>query len=329
MTEQSFIQRRSGIWNEFSCLVRGNKQDLKKGATQFVKRYREITQDLNTAKANGYDPVIIERLNALVNEGNQILYSQHSLPFKPLMNFLLNTFPQKVRLQWKGILASSLLFYGIAFLFGLICVHFPGISSDFLPEYELNDIERMYDPDSNNYLKPRKVSGDADMFGYYIYNNISIAFRTFAGGIFAGIGSLFFLCFNAGIIGIIGGHLISAGFANTFIPFVIAHGAFELNAIVFCAHAGLLLGYSFFVTKGLSRTASIKKAGQDAFPIIAGSALMLVLAAVIEAFWSSNHHFPMQLRIGAGIVCWVFVLCYFLLAGRTLPEKTPRQNDDI
>ena len=327
MTEQSFIQRRSNIWNEFSVLARGNRQDLKKGAVQFVKQYREITQDLNTAKANTYDPVLIERLNALVNEGNQILYSQHTLPFKPLINFLLKTFPQKVRSQWKGILASALLFYGIMFLFGLMCVHFPDMSGDLISKYELDSMERMYDPNSYNYLKPRNVSGEADMFGFYIYNNISIAFRTFAGGIFAGIGSLFFLCFNAGIIGIIGGHLIGVGYANTFIPFVIAHGAFELNAIIFSAHAGLLLGYSFFVTKGLSRSASIKKAGQAAFPIIAGSALMLVLAAVIEAFWSSNYSMPIQVRIGAGIACWVFVLFYFLFAGRTFAKKNPRQGN--
>ena len=326
MTEQSFVQRRNRIWNEFSVLVRGNRRDLKEGAVKFVGRYREITQDLNTAKANGYDPVIIERLNALVNEGNQILYSQHALPFKPLIRFIIKTFPEKVRSQWRGILASSLLFYGIAFLFGLMCIHFPGISKDLISEYQLKYMEQMYDPESANYLTPRNVSGDADMFGYYIYNNISIAFRTFAGGIFAGIGSLFFLCFNAGIIGIIGGHLIGEGYANTFVPFIIAHGAFELTAIVFCAHAGLLLGYSFFVTKGLSRAASIKKAGQEAFPIIAGSALMLVIAAVIEAFWSSNHHFPMYLRIGSGIACWVFVLLYFLFSGRISSAEKTNEN---
>ena len=326
MTEQSFIQRRNHIWNEFSVLVRGNKKELKKGAVKFVNRYREITQDLNTAKANGYDPVIIERLNALVNEGNQILYSQYTFPFKNFFNFITKTFPQKVRSQWKGILASMLLFYGIMFFFGIMCVYFPDISGDLLPNDELSSMEHMYNPESSLYLTPPNVSGNADMFGYYIYNNISIAFRTFASGIFAGFGSLLLLCFNAGIFGIIGGYLISIGYAKTFIPFVIAHGAFELTAIVFFAHAGLLLGYNFFITKGLSRAASIKKAGQDALPIIAGSTLMLVLAAAIEAFWSSNYHYPIQLRIGAGIVCWVLVLLYFLFAGRNSAKSETGEN---
>ena len=316
MTEQSFIQRRNGVWEEFSFLVKGDKKFLIKGAVPFIRCFREITQDLNTAKAHSFDPVIIERLNSLVNEGNQILYSQHIWPFKTLVNFITTTFPQKVRLHWRGILAATLLFYGIAFFFGFICVYSPGFARDIIPYYQLYDIEYMYNPESGHFLMPRNITNDADMFGYYIYNNISIAFQIFAGGIFAGIGSLFFLCLNAGYMGIIGGHLTEIGYAKTFFPFVIAHSAFELTAIVFSAYAGLLLGYRFFITRGLSRGASIKKAGEDALPIIAGSALMLFIAAVIEAFWSSKHLFPAELRIAAGAAAWVFVLLYFLLAGR-------------
>jgi len=323
MTEKAFLERRNNIWNEFSTLVRGNKSDLKKGAVSFIRLFREITQDLNTAKANGYDPEIIERLNALVNEGNQILYSRRELPLKSFAGFILFTFPQKVRLHWRGILASLLLFYGITFFFAFLCAAFPDISSELLPARELRQIESMYNPDNSRFLKPREITNDADMFGFYIYNNISIAFRTFAGGIFAGFGSLLFLCINAGFLGIIAGHLTSIGYAQTFYPFVIAHGAFELNAIVFSAYAGLLLGYRFFITNGLSRGESVKKAGKDAFPIIAGSALMLVLAAVLEAFWSSKYLWPQQFRIGSGVFFWVFLLLYFLLTGRNA-EKNPQ-----
>lgn len=34
------------------------------------------------------------------------------------------------------------------------------------------------------------------MFGYYIMNNIGIAFQTFASGLLFGLGSLFFPCFS-------------------------------------------------------------------------------------------------------------------------------------
>ena len=321
MTEQNFIQRRSQVWNDFSNLIRGSRYELKKGATYFVSCFREITQDLNTAKVNNFDPAIIERLNALVNEGNQILYKQHGWPLKTLARFILRTFPQKIRSNWRGILASFLLFYGIALFFAFLCVSFPDVSKEFISYSELKNYENMYNPDNSYYLTPRDVSSDADMFGFYIFNNISIAFRTFAGGIFAGFGSLLILCINAGLMGIIGGHLINAGYTNTFFPFIIAHSAFELTAVVFSAYAGLLLGYRFFITNGLSRGASVKKAGQDAFPIIAGSALMLVIAAAIEAFWSSKHMLPFWVRIGTGIGMWILVLMYFLLAGRISAKR--------
>jgi len=177
-------------------------------------------------------------------------------------------------------------------------------------------IEDMYDPESSYFLIPRDVSSDADMFGFYIYNNISIAFRTFAGGIIAGIGSLFFLCTNAVYFGVTCAHIINIGFPETFFPFIITHSAFELTAIIFSAHAGFVLGYSFFIRKGLCRGASVQKAGKTALPIIAGSAIMLVVAAVIEAFWSSRHMLPLSLRLGVGVLMWFLVLGYFLLAGR-------------
>jgi len=316
MTEENFLNRRNEAWNEFSVLLRADKLNPGKEAHSFIQRFREITQDLNIAKANSYDPAVIERLNILVNEGSQILYSRRSWPVKKAALFILETFPQKIRLNWRGILSSALLFYGITLFFGFLCFHFPDIPAELIPLRELSSVESMYNPESKSYLTPRDITNDADMFGYYIYNNISIAFRTFAGGIFAGIGSLFFLCVNAGFLGIVAGHLINSGFSVTFFPFIIAHGAFELNAVIFSAYAGLLLGYRFFITNGLSRGAAVKKAGQDAFPIIAGSALMLIIAAVIEAFWSSKHLYPVQLRIGAGISLWIFVLLYFLLAGR-------------
>ncbi|MDR0487608.1 MAG: stage II sporulation protein M [Treponema sp.] len=316
MTEQNFLQRREPVWNEFAVVVRGKRSQLKKKAVPFVLQFRELTQDLNTARAYGFDPAIVERLNTLVNEGNQILYGQHDWSLKAPVRFILQSFPQKVRSRWRGILAVSLFFYGLAFFFGFLCVRFPDIAGELVSASSLAAIEEMYNPESEHFLVPRDVSNDADMFGFYIYNNISIAFRTFAGGILAGFGSLLILCINAGNLGVVEGHLINVGYAKTFIPFVIAHSAFELTAVVFSAYAGMLLGYRFFVTGGLSRGASIKKAGQDALPIIAGSTLMLVIAAVIEAFWSSKHYLPFALRIGSGICIWVLLLLYFLVAGR-------------
>jgi len=125
MTEQIFIQQREPVWNEFAKLIAGKRSDLKKGAVSFVHEFREITQDINTAKSCGFDPAIIERLNALINEGNQILYARRNWTLKEPLKFIWRTFPQKVRSQWKGILAVTLLFYGFNIFFPFYASVFP------------------------------------------------------------------------------------------------------------------------------------------------------------------------------------------------------------
>jgi uncharacterized membrane protein SpoIIM required for sporulation len=316
VTQQVFISQREKFWNEFEALVRGGKSGLRKKASWFPQGYRELTQDLNTAKAHGFDPFIIERLNSLVLEGSQILYASRSFSLKAIADFALRIFPQAVRSQWRSFAAALLLFYGLAFFFGFLCVRNPSIVFMLMGEDTIESLEEMYDPDSYHYLEPRDVSSDADMFGFYIYNNSSIAFRTFAGGILGGIGSIVLLCFNGVFLGAAAAQLINAGFGGTFFPFIIGHSSFELTAICLSAQAGLLLGYRFFVTKGLSRPASIKQAGKTALPIIAGAACMLVIAACVEAFWSSRFTMPVQLRYGAGAAGWVLLTLYFILAGR-------------
>ncbi|MCL2069579.1 MAG: stage II sporulation protein M [Treponema sp.] len=316
MTQQSFVSRREKSWDEFESAIRGGRKEQKIRAASFPQGYRELCQDLNTARAHGFDPSIIDRLNSLVLEGNQILYSRRSWSPKAAMDFVLEVFPRTVRSQWRSLGAVFLTFFGLLFFFTFLCVRAPNMVYQLLGEDTVTGLEEMYNPESSHYLTPRDISGDADMFGFYIYNNISIAFRIFAGGILLGLGSLIILCLNAVFIGAAAGHIINAGFGETFFPFVIGHSSFELSAIVLAAQGGLLLGYSLFFTRGLSRSSSLKLAGKKALPIIAGAALMLVLAACIEAFWSSRHEFPPALRYGAGAAGWVLLVLYFVFTGR-------------
>jgi len=321
MTQQSFIKRREKFWNEFEAVLRGDRKNFASRSSWFPLGCRELTQDLNTARAHGFDPSIIDRLNSLVLEGSQVLYTGRSFSPGTAAHFVLRVFPQTVRSQWRSLAASLLMFYGLALFFCFVCVRNPNIVYQLLGEDVILNLEQMYDPSGSHYLEPRDVSSDADMFGFYIYNNISIAFRTFAGGILAGIGSLIILCFNGAFLGIAAGHIINAGFGETFFPFVIGHSSFELTAIVLSAQGGLILGWRLFLTRGLSRSASLKIAGKTALPIIAGAAIMLVIAACIEAFWSSHYEFPALLRYAAGAAGWIFLILYFAFSGLVIKGR--------
>ena len=323
MTQRNFIFKREQDWKELERLLtetgkKGSsaRSRIRERAAWFPRAFRQLTGDLNTARSNGYDPVLIERLNRLTLEGNQILYGSKPFSLKAFSTFLFQTFPRSVRAQWKSFCACFFIFFGLAVFTALLCVRFPGFIYELMSPWETMSLEDMYNPESPYYLKPREVSTDADMFGFYIYNNISLAFITFAGGLIAGIGSLFILAFNGIFIGAVAGHIINCGFYSTFFPFVIGHSAFELTAIILSAQAGFSLGYRLFITRGLSRGASLREAGKTAIPIISGSALMLVIAAVIEAFWSSRHELGTTIRIIAGSFMIFLVFFYFVFIGR-------------
>ena len=175
---------------------------------------------------------------------------------------------------------------------------------------EVRHIERMYDPEAGKIGREREADTDVFMFGFYIKNNISVAFRCFAGGMVIGIGTLLVLFFNGMFMGGIAGHLTRLDYVDTFYPFVVGHGSFELTAIVFSGAAGLRLGYAILNPGQLSRLDSLRKAGSDVVPMLYGIVLMLIIAAFLEAFWSSSTSLSIEVKYGVGAILWAMVLLY-------------------
>ena len=84
---------------------------------------------------------------------------------------------------------------------------------------QLAQFEKMYDP--HNAHLGRSSGTDLQMFGYYVMNNVSIAFRTFASGLFFGVGAIYVLAANGVLIGGVAGHLTAIGYGHPFWRFVV------------------------------------------------------------------------------------------------------------
>jgi uncharacterized membrane protein SpoIIM required for sporulation len=177
-------------------------------------------------------------------------------------------------------------------------------------------VEQMYDPSAEHFLREREASSDLLMFGFYIRNNIGIAYRTFAGGMLAGLGSLLILILNGLHIGAIAAHLDNVGFGEPFWSFVIGHGAFELTGIAISGAAGLRIGMALFAPGRRTRTDAMVLEARAAMPLIYGFTAMLLIAAFLEAFWSSIVFIPRETKLLVGAGLWTVVLSYLVLAGR-------------
>ena len=250
--------------------------------------------------------------------GHQQFYRHRSPLGGQLLGFILAGFPRLVRAEWRFVVAASLLFFGSLLLMGTLVYHFPDLVYGVMAPDQVAEMEKMYDPDARRIgrFSERDSGDDWVMFGYYIMNNIGIAFQTFASGLLFGLGSLFFLLFNGLMIGAVAGHLTQIGYGETFWSFVVGHGAFELTAIALAGAAGLKIGWALLVPGRLPRAEALRVAAGSSVRLVGGVIVFLLLAAFIEAYWSSMALASPTLKYAVGAALWLLVLAYLLLAGR-------------
>ena len=320
MKQAQFEKRHLASWQRFArqlAALEHNKLASKE-CEAFASQYRQICQQLALAEARGYSSHLIDRLQQLTLRGHQQFYRHRSHLGARTIAFILGGFPQQVRNQWRFVLAASLLFYGGLLAMGLLVFFVPELVYSVIDPAQVQSMESMYDPDAQRLgrFAERGSSDDWVMFGYYIMNNIGIAFQTFASGLLFGLGSLFFLAFNGLMIGAVAGHLSGIGYGETFWSFVIGHGAFELNAIVLAGAAGLMLGWALLAPGRYPRGEALRLAAQKAIQLLTGAALFLLIAAFIEAYWSSMTYTGANVKYVVGAGLWLLVLAYLLFAGR-------------
>lgn len=339
MTPNEFVRRHEQEWKQLEALIAtrsGRKKPYRRlphtpdgldtnlmpeplaDDADFPSLYRRTCLHLALARERHYPPALIERLDRLALSGHQTLYSARSHLLHSVAQFFVHGFPALIREHARLFWLASALLYLPALLMGLL-VHFQPEMIYSLFDYDaVHKLEKMYR--DGGALEPEAGSGRAaienfKMFGFYIKHNISIGFQCFAFGLLFGLGTLFYLVFNGLIFGAISAHLIHQGSAVRLFQFVIAHGAFELTAIVLCGMAGLLLGRALISPGRRRRNEALTLAAGSAIQIVYGATAMLLIAAFIEAYWSSGAYLPVTGKFIVGGLLWALVAAYFLFMG--------------
>ncbi|MFK7815772.1 MAG: stage II sporulation protein M [Gammaproteobacteria bacterium] len=328
MKQIQFENKYNSGWKKFSYLVNDLEKSKKNQKSNLLERYdfprqyREVCNQFAIAKQRHYSPILIERLHTLVLKGHEQVYRNKTIWLWRVIEFLSSSFPSLIRKHYKIFWLATALFYIPAIAMGISCFKNSEIIYSVMDQSSVADMEYMYDPENRNTGRNEARQADTDimMFGYYIFNNISVGFRTFASGILLGIGSIFFLFYNGLVIGGVSGYLTSLGFIDTFWSFVSGHGSFELTAIVICGMAGLLLAKPIFSPGNMTRADALKLMAKDAIQLVMGAALMLVVAAFIEAFWSPSSFVTTKIKYVIAAFLWLLVIGYFIFAGRNSNE---------
>ncbi len=337
--QEPFVNRYQAQWQHFENWIdyqqnprlwkkqHGEHSEPPPVIDDLPHQYRQICHHLAMVKTRMYSPLLIDRLNRMVVHGHQYLYETRSHFIRSIIEHFTQTFPSLIRKEWKLVLIASLLFY-LPFFTMLILLQFnPDLIYSVMDGDTVRSIESMYEPTLHErFGREREADSDILMFGYYIRNNTGIDFRTFAGGLLFGVGTLVSTIFNGVYIGAVAGHLTQLGYNPTFWGFVCGHSALELTALVFSTVAGLKLGLALIKPGRKSRIRALIDNGKVGMNIMYGTAIMTIMAAFVEAFWSSIAWMPLMIKLSVAAVLWLVLIAYFVRMGRGQIVRSGRER---
>ena len=312
MKQQQFEAQNQALWDDIAAILAGGGE-----RTTLPPRYRRLCQCLALARQRGYSPALTDYLQQMVSDCHALLYGAALARPNTLVQWMLVDFPQQVRAEWRLLLAVSVVFFGVAARAGLLLWFEPSLAYSFSTAKELAQYREMYS-DGAITLGREGSEGDFQMFGHYIWNNVSIDFRAFAFGLIGAVPALLVVAYNGMLIGVVGSWLSQdASTIHNFWSFVITHASLEITGMLLAAMAGMRLGLALIRPGRLTRTLSLQQASRNIFPVLVGASIMTFGAAFIEAFWSASTAIPHSVKYAVGAVCWSAVIAFFVFAGRS------------
>lgn len=322
-TEKAFADRRRRDWEALDALarkaqIRGIGKLDGEEVSSLPPLYRNVCADLAAAQAARYSAPLVDYLRGLTASAHGVLYGPHARrgdarsPRAGVGRAWLVAFPRAVRRRWRPMLLAAALFFVPLAIGVALTLRDPTFAYRIVPESELRPLTEAY---ARGFEAGREAGTDAMMAGFYVWNNVGIALRCFALGVFFGLGSAFYLVQNGLSIGAILGYVASQGAGLNIVTFVVGHGSLELGAIVLAGGSGLSLGWSIVAPGEVTRLASLQARAREILVVVAGAAVMLLGAAAIEAFWSSSS-VPTPVKLAIGGTLFLLVLGYIVFAGR-------------
>jgi uncharacterized membrane protein SpoIIM required for sporulation len=328
MTKRDFLKRRKPAWRRFEQLLGpaggvGPRRLANAQITDYSRLMREVSHDLAVVRAQGWDARLEAYLNDLASRGHNAFYRAPPGTTNAVVRYLAVRFPRLLRRNFGHIAAGCALFFVPFFVAWALVVAEPELAHRVVSSEELEALDDTwkqggaYDRqmDEAAGAVPDYAEERTGMFGFYIWNNVGIAFRTFALGITLGVGTVVTLLFNGIAIGATFGYVSAQGNGERILSFGVTHGAFELTAIGISGGAGLMIADALLHPGSRTRWESLAVRGLEAVQVALGAGVMLAVAALLEAYWSPAP-IPPVFKYVVGAALWLLVFAYVAFAGR-------------
>jgi uncharacterized membrane protein SpoIIM required for sporulation len=304
----NFLETRRDKWKRLEELTaRASRLRLRglSGAEvqEFGRLYRRTAADLAIAREEVRDTRLVNYLNHLVGRAHGAIYRNEASGFLGIITFFRYDYPAIFRQTFRNTLAAFIVFMAAGGAAFALCLYDESFADRISPELRQQIAEHRNWTEQVNDINPLASTSIQT-------NNITVTFLAFAGGVLAGLGTLFVLASNGLSIGMVMSLCIKHRFWD--IPiFVTAHGVIELTAIFIAGGAGLMVGKALLMPGDLKRSDAVVTNGILAVKLLMGCIPMLVVAGLIEGFISPAH-IPAYYKFAVSIVSAAGMTVYFL-----------------
>ena len=328
-TNQS-IQRMQPVWDELRDLItRCKKEGLRRMSPDDIarleQRYRQTTIHLAQLRSRSTNRQLIDQVNHLVAEAHSLIYAAPKDSFAArIVRFYISGFSRAIARTWKFQTASLLLL-----LIGTIGGYYASMR-DPVAAYALVIPDDYRLPGASEEQLVSVLRGGRDMgatdklyfMSFLLTHNTKVGFRAMAGGILAGIPTLFLMAYTGAFLGAFTAVHAQQGVVGEWWAWILPHGVTEIGAIVLCGGAGLLLGMAVLRPGKLTRQASLVNAGRESLRISLGVIPMFILAGFIESFVRQSHWTTEQRYAFAAATAIAWAI--YFAAGAIIERRTAR-----
>ncbi len=317
MTSQQFEEENQHRWQRLEEVIQAVESNTPhEDVERLPSLFRQVCHDLSVARHRLYDNAVVDRLNHLAIAGYRTLERRVSGGWEHFRRLVIDDFPRAVREEKRLLWFNTLLFWLPCLALAIWTPQDPEWAMRLLGAEGMVQMESMYGNHTSPHDYMREEFGsNFMMFAFYIYNNVGIDLRTFAGGLLAGVGTLVIVLFNGAHIGAAAGYVHHACNPATFYSFIAGHSGPELVGIIIAGMAGMRLGLSLIHPGPYDRRTALILGGRRALLLILGACVLTSFAAIIEGFWSANPMEPWIKYLFGGLI-WSLTLGYLALSGR-------------
>ena len=318
MITNRWLEKRKPYWTRLEQLVQQSNRGIAALSHAELKElgllYRQTASDLAAVREDVNSRQLTAYLNQLLGRSHNLIYMGHKPKVSALVHFYRDTYPRLFRETLSQTALSAAIVLLTMFAAWFLTLRDPAFASRLLGPKMMDTIEqRKMWTDSVVTMKPLASSG-------IMTNNLTVSFSMFALGITGGLGTIYMLCVNGLLLGVIGAATAHAGMALQLWSFVAPHGVLELPAIFIAGGAGLEIARGLLFPGLLSRRDSLEIAGSRAARLLLGTIPMLVVAGVIEGFFSPSGA-PVVMKFGLAAVLFAALLSYLFLWSPTRKES--------